>query len=269
MRIVSLHRYPIKSCQGIDVIGGDVMRGGFSLDRRFMVVDAAGRFRTQRKDPLLALAATSIEGGTLTVSSAGLAPLVLELATADEAGPRVVSRVWRRSRHVVDQGGAAAAWFSELLGSESRLVYKPYDEPARPAAGARGTQFDVIAFADAYPYLLTTSVSLAALQEHMDEPVPMGRFRPNLVVEGGEAWAEDRWREVRIGDVPFAVVADCTRCAITTIDQRSGERFSEPLRALGRHRRRAKGVAFGRYLVPREVGATVRVGDALEVLEVG
>ena len=104
----------------------------------------------------------------------------------------------------------------------------------------------------------------AALQEHMDELVPMDRFRANIVVDGAEPWAEDAWRELTVGDVRFAVVDDCTRCVVTTTDQRTGERSREPLRTLGKLRRTEDGVAFGRYLVPLGSG-TVRVGDSIVI----
>jgi uncharacterized protein YcbX len=122
---------------------------------------------------------------------------------------------------------------------------------------------DIVGFADGYPFLLTTTGSLAALQAEMDELVPMDRFRANIVVDHAEPWAEDEWSELRIGDVQLAAAKACTRCVITTTDQATGERGIEPLPTLKRLRRTASGVAVGIYLVPRSTGGSVHPGDAL------
>jgi len=262
--VLSLHHYPIKSCRGIDVASSHVEARGLAGDRRFMVVDAAGTFRSQRNDPSLAHVTVQVDSSRLTLTRAGADPLEVDLAQAAR-GTRITTSVWRHEGPAVDQGDQPAAWLTSLLGSPSRLVHMP-DDVRRPVNPERAVSpDDVVGFADGYPVLLTSTASLAALQDKMDEHVPMDRFRANVVVEGAVAWAEDAWQEVLIGEVRFAVVADCTRCAITTTDQLTGERTREPLRTLGRVRKTNNGVTFGRYLVPIDTGK-LRVGDEVNVL---
>lgn len=262
--VSSLHRYPVKSCRGSSLESARVERRGFALDRRFMVVDEGGAFRSQRADPELARVDVLVRDDRVRLSRDGADPISIPLATV-EAGPALPTSVRTWSGTSVDQGDEAAAWFSSLLGSPSRLVYMP-DDVHRPIGAKRlVADGDEISFVDAAPLLLTCTTSLAELQAHMDEPVPMDRFRANLVVEGTEPWEEDDWREIRIGTAAFAVVSDCTRCVITTTDQLDGTRHREPLRTLGQRRRTDDGVRFGRYLVPTVLGE-VHVGDIVTVV---
>jgi uncharacterized protein YcbX len=259
MRVASLHVYPVKSCRGIDLDEGLVERRGFTLDRRFMVVDPAGTFRTQRKDPALARVAVHLDGDVLALEHEQEGELHLELAEAAEGERRQV-RVWRSVVEAVDQGEEAAEFLTAALGAPSRLVYMP-DDSRRPVNREHAASADdEVGFADGYPFLVTNVASLDALQAQMDEHVPMARFRPNIVIEGAEPWAEDHWPLLRIGELELVHTRDCTRCAITTTDQHTGERFREPLRTLGRLRRTASGVTFGAYYVPRATGSTIRVG---------
>lgn len=259
--VQSLHSYPVKSCRGVNLLAGTVERRGFSLDRRFMVVDDEGLFRTQRGDPLLATVDVGIQADRLRLGRAGAEPCEVPLAQAD-AGAIIDVHMRSHIGAAHDQGEGAAAWLSELLGAPSRLVCMPDD--LRRVAGPAASGDDIVGFADAYPFLLTSTASLGALQQEMDELVPMNRFRANIVVDGAAPWLEDSWSQLRIGEVTFAIVADCLRCVVTTTDQRTGERGREPLRTLGRLRRTDGGVRFGRYLVPLGVGR-VNVGDAVNI----
>jgi uncharacterized protein YcbX len=171
------------------------------------------------------------------------------------------------------QDEAVHAWCSSHLGIGVRLVY--LDDPAtrRPIAPEYARPGETVSFADGFPLLLTTTASLDALNsliahgEHAGEgPLPMNRFRPNVVVTGTAAWAEDGWSRLTIGDVPFRVAKTCGRCVVTTTDQDTGERGREPLFSLGRHRRLDGKLVFGQNLVPLSRG-TIRVGDPLTILE--
>jgi uncharacterized protein YcbX len=160
-----------------------------------------------------------------------------------------------------------AAWLGGVLGVACRLVYLA-DAEARAVNPEFGAPGDVVSFADGYPLLLCSAASLAALNAGLAVPVPMLRFRPNLVVEGAAAWAEYDWARVRIGGVVFRAVKPCDRCVVTTIDPETGLQPDpdEPLRTLKMFRRDARGrVLFGQNLVP-DGGGIVRVGDAVEVL---
>ena len=170
-------------------------------------------------------------------------------------------------------GHEADAWFSKVLGRPVRLVYAddPNRRQAQPEYAGPGVPMH---FGDGYPLLLTTEASLAALNELIaagekaDEgPLPMVRFRPNLVVAGGTAWAEDGWRRIRVGEAEFRVVKGCDRCAIPTTDEVTAVRRKEPTYTLAKHRRWDGAVWFGMNLVPVTPGATLHVGDEVQVLD--
>jgi hypothetical protein len=172
--------------------------------------------------------------------------------------------VWDDSVVASDQGDAAATLLSDHLGQPCRLVRVDEARIADQAYAAPGT---VVGFADGFPLLLITDASLGALNGRLPMPLPIDRFRPNLVVSGAEPFAEDGWRRIRIGDIELDVVKPCARCTITTVDQATGRRDgAEPLRALGTFRRGRRGVLFGQNLVHRSQGL-LRVGDPVEVLE--
>jgi uncharacterized protein YcbX len=173
---------------------------------------------------------------------------------------------------VAEAEAGAHAWFSDVLGSRARLVH--LDDPARrrPVDPAYARPGDMVSLADGYPLLLTTTASLDALNGLIatgdrphEGPLPMDRFRPNVVIGSAGAWAEDDWRRIAIGDVPFSVVKPCGRCVVTTTDQRSAERGREPLLTLARHRRVGNQLLFGQNLIPDGTGV-IRVGDPVKIL---
>ena len=166
-------------------------------------------------------------------------------------------------QHGEPVGGYADRWFGRFLGSSCQLVRKPEDD-VRPVDSAYARGGDQTSFADAFPLLLISEASLEDLNRRLESPVPMNRFRPNLVVRGCGPYAEDGWEEVRAGGASFRVAEPCARCAITTVDRGSGERGKEPLRTLATYRKADGEVLFGRYLIHASNG-TVRVGDPVEV----
>jgi uncharacterized protein len=178
-------------------------------------------------------------------------------------------RVWSSTLLAAAAGPAADAWFSAYLGRPARLVHldDPTRRPVDPEFGRAG---DVVSFADGYPLLLTSAGSLGELGGWLaaagERPVPMTRFRPSVVVAGAPPWAEDRWRRVRIGAVPFRVAKPCGRCMVTTTDQVTGERGRQPLKMLGRRRRFGQQLVFGQNLIP-DAGGVIRVGDPVEILD--
>ncbi|WP_406288442.1 MOSC domain-containing protein [Embleya sp. NBC_00896] len=265
--LVSLHVYPIKSARGIDLAEAVVEPWGLVGDRRWMLVDATGRFVSQRKQPRLATVTVRQEpGGTLVVR----APSMDELRIEPPAEVRLTTvTVWNDELEAAVGVDDTHTWFGKLLGIDVRLVY--LDDPTRRRPDQTYADIaDRVSFADGFPLLLTTTGSLDALNGVMDSPLPMNRFRPNVVVDEPIGWAEDHWRRIRIGDITFRVVKPCSRCVITTTDQLTGERGHEPLRALGKHHRFGKSLVFGQNLVPdlRPDGPHVlRVGDEFEVLE--
>jgi uncharacterized protein YcbX len=177
--------------------------------------------------------------------------------------------VWKSRFYAAAAGKQADGWLSRFLGRAVRLVY--LDDPTRRDVDQDyGAPGDRVSFADGYPLLLTSTGSLEALgrwlTEDGHEPVPMNRFRPNVVVDGAPPWAEDRWRRIRIGSVSFRVAKPCGRCQVTTIDQMTAERGRQPLALLGQRRRFGKQLVFGQNMIP-DGGGSIRVGDPVQVLE--
>jgi len=254
-RVVSLHRYPVKSGRVIDLGTARLGRHGLQYDRGWLIVDAQDRFITQRTHPSLArLEAHPDEDGGLRLLHPAAGSLALPpppaLTSPDELR-RV--RVWNREVPARDCGPEAAAFASRVIGAPARIV-----------AALDAT------FPDGYPLLICNAASLADLVARLPGPIPMSRFRPNIVVEGWDPWAEDGIHEVRIGAARLRLVKACTRCVITTRDQRSGEPGIDPLPVLRTFRwdRSLKGVTFGwNAEVAAGVGSMLRVGDEVEVLE--
>ncbi len=264
MNLRSLHIYPVKSLRGLDVASAVVEPRGFRHDRRWMVIDADGLFLTQRSHPKMAQIDVAINDGALTITTEGV-PTLHVLQPAPTAPTRLVE-VWGDGVAAQDAGAESRAWFSEVLKLECGLVYMP-DTSVRTLNPTYAPEPDLpVSFADGYPFLLLTTATLADLNARLDTPVPMNRFRPNLVVEGTEeAFDEDYWKEVRIGEVRFAVVKPCARCAIITTDQKTGAREKEPLRTLSTYRQMGGKVYFGQNLVPLE-GGVLEAGTSVEVL---
>jgi len=253
--------YPIKAARGIPVEDWEVSEFGLRYDRRWMVVDPAGRFLTQRTHPRLALIVPSIDGDVLRVTAPGMPALDLSLHPPETVGIEVV--VWRDICAASWLGEAPGDWFSDYLGTPCSIVHMPdrVIRPADPVYAPPGTR---VSFADGFPFLLTSEESLADLNQRLDQPVPMERFRPNLVVTGARPYEEDEWRDLMIGEIAMRVVKPCGRCVVTTTDQRTAERGAEPLRTLGRYRKRQGEVMFGQNVVHQRTGR-LRVGDSVRL----
>jgi uncharacterized protein YcbX len=205
----------------------------------------------------------------ITLSAAGHPPLTVRAPSADDQAEMVFVAVWKSRFYAAAAGKQADGWLSRFLGRAVRLVY--LDDPTRRDVDQDyGAPGDRVSFADGYPLLLTSTGSLEALgrwlTEDGHEPVPMNRFRPNVVVDGAPPWAEDRWRRIRIGSVSFRVAKPCGRCQVTTIDQMTAERGRQPLALLGQRRRFGKQLVFGQNMIPDD-GGSIRVGDPVQVLE--
>jgi len=260
-RVSGLAVYPVKSCRGIELEEAMVGATGFDLDRQWMVVDADGRFLSQREAPELAQIEVAVGDGRLSLRAPDLPTLSVSLETPPGSAGKV--EVWRDRCAAVDEGDAAAGWFTRHLGREARLVRMAGDDSR--ALSTETVQGVAVSFADAFPFLLVSEASLEELKRRLETPVPMNRFRPNIVVAGCAPHAEDSWSRVGIGEVVFQVANPCARCVITTTDQWTGERGPEPLRTLASYRMVAGKVLFGQNLVHTNRGL-VRVGDRVRLL---
>ena len=275
INLTDVWRYPVKSCRGEQLRESAVEPWGLAGDRRWMIVGEDGGPVTARDYPPLVLVTPSLEGDVIRLSSPGLPDLTVPVPVPSAGSGLVPVNVWNSDLDASLAGDEASEWLGQIVPEPVRLVY--LDDPTRRATNPDYSRAeDRVSFADGYPLLLTSTDSLAALNEwiaagpHAAEgPVPMTRFRPNVVVSGAPAWAEDGWRRLRIGDVAFRVSKGCDRCVFTTVDPETAVKGKEPLATLARHRRWDKKVWFGVNLIPDEPrsGAAIRVGDPVEVLE--
>ena len=237
LRLSALYRFPLKSGKGESLPQARLDKLGLEGDRRWMLVDeASGRFLTQRADPKMSqLSALWNATGGLTLSAQGFE--ALDVAVPDPDTDLRGVTIWRDTLRVPDAGDAAADWLSRFVEKPVRLVHVPLPR-ARTTEAGYGRDDDQVAFADGYPLLLIGQASLDDISHKVGRPLDMLRFRPNLVIEGSEAFAEDGWKRIRIGDVEFRVVKSCSRCILTTVDPHTGVRDEqrEPLATLMTYR---------------------------------
>lgn len=256
-----LNAYPLKSGGRSRLPRAELLPEGFRHDREFMLVRPDGAHLSQRELPRMAALRPAFDGTELTVGHLdAVTPLTLK---ARDDGPARDVTVHGNPCQGIDQGDEAANWFSALLGRACRLVRFA---GRRPTAVGGGT----VAYADGFPLLVTSVESLADLNARMDTPLPMNRFRPNIVIEGLGGFGEDSVRLLRVGGTVIEIVKPCARCVITTTDQETGVKGQEPLRTLATYRTRqmpgeGPGLIFGQNAVPRTLG-TITVGDPVEVI---
>jgi uncharacterized protein len=264
LTIASLYVYPVKSCRGLAVQQARLTPRGLQYDREWMVVSPNGRFLTQREEPRLALIGTALVDNHLELTAPGLPRLAVPLQRAANAVSAEVT-VWRDRVLASDEGHAAASWFGAHLNRDVRLV-RFDDSRARPtdpawSQGLAGTS----AFSDGYPVLVLSRASLDDLNSRLPSPLPVDRFRPNVILDGCAPYAEDAIGALENGQVRLRIVKPCTRCIITTTDQASGVvQGEEPLRTLKSYRwdDALRGVTFGQNAVVERPGA-IEVGAAL------
>ena len=257
-----LYHYPVKSLAGIPLQRSVLDHYGLQYDRRWMLVDQEGEFLSQRREPRMALIGQRIEGEELILHAVGSRELHLPLRPASAAWIEV--RIWNESCRAQHCGEQADRWLSDFMGQACRLVYLPESE-SRRVDPDYAVETDRTAFSDGFPLMLLSEGSLAELNGRLEVPVPMSRFRPNLVVSGCEPFAEDGWNRLRIGGVTFRVVKPCARCIITTIDPATAERGSEPLQTLSEYRLRGNKVHFGQNLL-HDASGSLALGMRVEVL---
>lgn len=263
--VTHLITYPLKAARGTAAPEMAIGDRGPEGDRRWMVVDPAGNLVTQREAARLCLVAATAERDGLRMAAPGMPPL--EVARPPSDAPTIEVRVWSDRCPARAAAAEAHRWLSDFLARPVGLVYMP-DSTRRRTDPAYDPIGAWVSFADGYPALLTSEASLSSLNARLETPLPMARFRPNIVVAGTAPFDEDRWRRFRIGPVPFDGVKPCARCQVPTIDQDTAQAGKEPLRALARFRKRGSAVLFGMNVVPRGTGL-LRVGDAVVVETVG
>lgn len=271
MRIDQLYCYPVKSLKGMVLSQAQVFAHGLAWDRRWMWVDKHQRFVTQRQLPMLATVDVALTDEALVLSHPNVAPCYVPLAPP--TGNLRVVRVWSDDCKALPESNDVGRWLEAALGEAGAglTLMRFATEFTRPVEeGAAHTYF-----ADGYPFLITNTASLDALNEALiangEAPVPMNRFRPNIVVHHTAAWEEDRWQRMTDGEVEFTLRKPCQRCKITTIDQHSAEIFEakQPLKTLLELNTQPhlKGAHFGQNATLNAgEGKTLRVGDSLQAV---
>ena len=256
--------YPIKSLQGIRVESAKVLERGFQYDRRWMLVDRAGLFLTQRTHPQMALMKVDLKDDHLIVSSPLAQDNPLKIPFDLQLDSQIEVEIWddRLLANLVDP--TIDQWFSKFLGMDCQLVRMP-ESGQRKVSPKYAINEESVSFADGMPYLIVGQESLHHLNSKLTQPVPMNRFRPNIVFSGGESFEEDNWKNIKIGEVDFSVVKPCARCVMITVDQESGLTSKEPLKTLSSYRTLNNKVYFGQNALSLQEGQ-IRIGDSIHLL---
>lgn len=265
MRISGIWIYPVKSLRGIALDEAYAEPRGLQYDRRWMLVDERGEMITQRQVHDLALLTVELQGACLCLGhqDPGYGKVSMPIAVAN--GERIPVVVWGDTVMALWPGLEADAWLSDAIGLNCRLVYMD-DEAERYADQRYAGAGKMVSFADGYPYLLVNQASLDDLSRRAGQPFEPERFRPNVLVEGAAAFAEDAWRSIRIGDLYFDLVKACARCVVITLDPKTGHKGVEPLRTLSGFRQKEGKVLFGTNMLVQNAGP-LRLGMALELEE--
>ncbi|MDD2865143.1 MAG: MOSC domain-containing protein [Methylococcales bacterium] len=265
MVLSDIYIYPVKSLAGIRVENWEVVETGLKYDRQWMLIDEQGQFLSQRRLPKMALIQTRLTESELILSAPNFADLHLSLEPKD--GAIISSTVWKDccdARHVSNE---ADAWFREVLQIPCTLVYLP-PETKRGVDLNYALEADRVAFSDGFPFLIISENSLNSLNSQLENPVEMARFRPNLVISGCEAYAEDFWREIQIGNIDFRLPKPCSRCSVPAINPNTAEVGKEPLTTLNRLRKANGKIYFGQNALHNSCGE-LNVDDAVLVKQRG
>lgn len=256
--------YPVKSLGGIRVSFAKVLAKGLEYDRRWMVIDDAGQFMSQRSYPAMALLQPSLEQDhlTLTITHKHTQSAVTFGLDETSSGP-ITARIWNDTVEVVEVGDDVNAWLSHQLDMNCRLVRFPEENP-RAVDNRYAVGDNHVSLADAYPFLLIGQASLDDLNERLKEHLPMNRFRPNFVFSGGTPFEEDTWETFSIGASRFVAVKPCDRCVMTTVDQHTGKKGFEPLATLATFRKQGNKILFGQNIIGLTPGGMISEGDLID-----
>ncbi len=264
IQLTGLYQYPIKSIAGLSLNRTSVEPFGLAGDRCMMLVDAQGKFISQRKHPQLAMIKINQLQQALSLKHASVGELQLDASVFTKNQKEV--EVWGDLCKAFVANEQTNQWFSRYLNQTVYLVQYDFNQP-RKSDIKYSQQGDVVSFADGFPILLISKSSLNDLNSRLDKPVSMQNFRPNIVIDGCDAFAEDEWKKIKIGDLTFDLVKQCSRCVLTTVDPSTGKKNQEgqPLRTLSKYRRNQNGVMFGMNLIARDIGE-ISIGDLVQVI---
>lgn len=257
-RVSALYIYPVKSLGGISLDSALVLPKGLQHDRRWMLVDENNQFLTQRVHSSMAFFKTALQEGGIVVRHKSGSEILIPFQCS---GAMVKATIWNDEVLVQEVSPEHHEWFSHWLGMKCKLVQFPEGHERR-VDPEYAMADDQTSLSDAYPVLVISQASLDDLNRRLEQPVPMNRFRPNIVVEGSEPFEEDGWKEFSVSDARFAGVKPCARCVMTTVDQETGLTGEEPLRTLSTFRKQGNKVMFGQNLLVMQQGR-ISVGNEL------
>lgn len=262
--ITQLFIYPIKSLGGFEVSVAQLTDRGFQYDRRFMLVDMDGGFLTQREYAAMSLLQTAIENDQLIIYPKNNSVDQLRLSLHPEPRSICQVKIWDDACDALLVSDAADAWFSAKLAMQCQLVYMP-DEEKRKVDDRYARNNEITSFSDGYPLLIIGQASLDDLNIRLSEPVPMNRFRPNIVFTGGQPFDEDKMEHIRINGIDLYGVKLCARCVVTTINQTDGTKAKEPLKTLAGYRMADKKIYFGQNMLFKQTGL-ISIGDTIAMV---
>ncbi|WP_296699167.1 MOSC N-terminal beta barrel domain-containing protein [Algoriphagus sp.] len=257
--------YPIKSLGGVRLEEAWAEEKGLQYDRRWMLVSEDGNFISQREYPYLALLQIAIAHDSLLVFDKKNRSSQIRIPFEQFLDEKIEVTIWDDQVTAVKVGTEFDRWFSEKLGINVFLVKMP-ETTLRKVDPKYAKNGETVSFADGMPYLIIGQSSLDDLNSKLENPVPMNRFRPNIVFSGGKAFDEDKMYSIRIGDLEFSIIKPCARCVLTTVDQNSGKKGKEPLKTLSSYRTSNNKVLFGQNMVAMSVGK-IYVGDPIIVMD--
>lgn len=261
LTVSGLYIYPVKSLGGISLPAASLTDRGFEYDRRWMLVDENNRFLSQREVPLMACLHVELLNDYLMVVNMHKSDFFYQIPLQPLATETTMVTVWDDECPAQWVSTKADAWFSEQLDISCRLVYMP-DSSRRQVDGRYAHNKEITSFSDGYPLLMIGQASLDDLNSRLSSPLPMNRFRPNIVFTGGLPFQEDDMKQFSIGGIRFLGVKPCARCVMTTIDQQTAVKAKEPLKTLSTYRMKDNKIYFGQNLLYHGSG-TIRVGDAI------
>lgn len=265
LKLTEIWIYPIKSLGGIRLEKTNVLEKGLQYDRRWMLVDETGKFMTQRILPEMALLKLTIDNEQLTIIHSQKLkthniPLEPTIST-----PEKEAIIWDDTVKAFEVSEETSAWFSEMLNMPCRLVHFP-EANERAVDKRYASKGENVSLADGYPFLIIGEATLQDLNNRLEKPVPMNRFRPNFVFSGGQPFEEDTWKEFLIGSNRFLGVKPCGRCVLITVNQDTAEKSDEPLRTLATYRKQNNKINFGQNLLAVD-HTFVTIGDTITLLQ--
>lgn len=264
MQLQDIYIYPIKSLGGIKRTNETALQRGFKYDRRWMLIDEAGKFISQRTEHKLFLLKTEISSCNIFIYNKAFPEQSIEVPTNQSSTNTIRISIWDDTVMATHLNEKLDLWFSDYLNKPCKLVFMP-ENGSRAIDIHYAMNNEQVSFADAFPYLLISQASLNDLNRRLSDPVGMDRFRPNLVVSGAKAYEEDLWSEIKIGEVYFKVAKPCSRCILTTIDQQTGIAGKEPLYTLSKYRTINNKVMFGQNLIALNEG-NININDPVEII---